>query len=66
MGTYNQLWPTLRCPRCGERGKMYAQLHFGYTGDLAELEVGATYPDIIQGVSVDAETKPYIPDEPAS
>jgi len=44
MGTYNEIYYELQCPRCKEESKQYIQLHFGDTRYLTELKIGDKYP----------------------
>lgn len=43
MGTYNILHTTLSCPRCGSLVAATVDCHFGWTGEMLELQVGDHY-----------------------
>jgi hypothetical protein len=44
MGTYNEIYYELECPRCKVKSKQYIQLHFGDTRNLTKLNIGDQYP----------------------
>jgi hypothetical protein len=44
MGTYNQTFAELRCPRCGGTALMEVDLHFGYTREMQQVAIGDPYP----------------------
>ena len=44
MGTYNEIYLEMECPRCNQVGKQCIQLHFGDTRYLTELNIGDEYP----------------------
>ncbi|WP_150107614.1 hypothetical protein [Pedosphaera parvula] len=44
MSTYNILHTSLICPRCGVAVDATIDCHFGYTAEMADLQIGDRYP----------------------
>ncbi len=47
MGTYNTIFQTLDCPRCGATVDLDIELHFGNTAMMKTLSLGDRYHWII-------------------
>lgn len=43
MGTYNILKTKLKCPRCKQIAEQEIDLHFGYTNEMLEFNLGGKY-----------------------
>jgi hypothetical protein len=43
MGTYNILKTKIECPRCEQIAEQEIDLHFGYTNEMLEFNLGGKY-----------------------
>ena len=43
MGIYNILKTEVECPRCKKRAEQTVDLHFGYTNEMLEFNLGDKY-----------------------
>lgn len=43
MGTYNVLKTKIECPRCKQFAEQEVDLHFGYTNEMLEFNLGDKY-----------------------
>ena len=44
MATYNELYTSLACPRCGAIVETIVNCYFGWTGQIMQLKIGDSYP----------------------